>query len=187
MNSCEPMSSYRIDDSVTFNDVPLDKALKKLVKAPFTVRISGLKSRPVSVEGLSGTVDSVMNRIAGVVAARVVQHGCVIEFIGNDDVLPPALYKAADQHHDEAQVWTLEAGHTNGQDLQAWGKKAGWKVVWVIQHDWVIPSATSFSGDFMTAATDVIKTLAANGALVRAKFYAGNKTMVVTGPGAGSQ
>lgn len=85
------------------------------------------------------------------------------------------------------QVWTLVAGHTNGQDLQEWGKKAGWKVVWDIQHDWSVPATTSFSGDFQTAAADVIKTLSANGALVRAKFYVGNKTMVVTGPGASSQ
>jgi len=85
------------------------------------------------------------------------------------------------------EVWTLTAGHTVGQDLQTWGTKAGWKVIWSMSTDWTIPASTSFPGDFHAAASDVIKTLAANGALVRAQFYDGNKTMVVTGPGAAAQ
>lgn len=84
-------------------------------------------------------------------------------------------------------VWTLTAGRIIGQELQAWGDKAGWKVIWRIQKDWTVPASTSFSGEFHTAAADVIKTLAANGALVRAQFYVGNKTMVVTGPGVAEQ
>lgn len=84
-------------------------------------------------------------------------------------------------------VWTLTAGRTVGHELQAWGEKAGWKVIWNMPKDWAVPAATSFSGEFPDAAADVIKTLAANGALVRAQFYAGNKTMVVTGPGVAAQ
>ena len=86
-----------------------------------------------------------------------------------------------------APVWTLAAGRTVGQELQAWGDKAGWKVIWSMPKDWSVPASTSFSGDFPTVAADVIKTLAANGALVRAQFYEGNKTMVVTGPGVAAQ
>jgi hypothetical protein len=81
------------------------------------------------------------------------------------------------------QVWTLTAGHTVGEELQGWGEKAGWKVIWSMPKDWSVPATTSFSGDFKSAASDVVKTLAANGALVRAQFYDGNKTMIVTGPG----
>lgn len=84
-------------------------------------------------------------------------------------------------------VWTLAAGRTVGQELQAWGDKAGWKVIWSMPKDWSVPASTSFSGDFPTVAADVIKTLAANGALVRAQFFEGNNTMVVTGPGVAAQ
>lgn len=84
-------------------------------------------------------------------------------------------------------VWTLTAGRTVGQELKTWGKKAGWEVVWSLSKDWSIPASTSFAGDFHTAASDVIKTLAANGALVRAHFHTGNNTMVVTGPGVAAQ
>lgn len=80
-------------------------------------------------------------------------------------------------------TWTLTAGHTIGYDLQTWAEKANWKVVWNLQKDWTVPASTIFSGEFQGAATDVIKTLAANGALIHAQFFEGNKTMVVTGPG----
>jgi len=80
-------------------------------------------------------------------------------------------------------VWTLKVGRTIGQELQAWGETAGWKVIWSFPKDWSVPSTTTFQGDFKTAASAVIQTLALNGALVRAQFYDGNKTMIVIGPG----
>ena len=86
-----------------------------------------------------------------------------------------------------APTWILTAGNTVGQELQAWAKKAGWKVVWNMSKDWSVPASTSFPGDFKAAASGVIQTLAANGALVRAQFFDGNKTMVVTGPGVAAQ
>lgn len=82
-----------------------------------------------------------------------------------------------------APTWILTAGNTVGHELQAWAKKAGWKVVWNMSKDWSVPASTAFPGDFKAAASGVIQTLAANGALVRAQFFDGNKTMVVTGPG----
>lgn len=84
-------------------------------------------------------------------------------------------------------VWTMTAGRTVGQELQGWGAKAGWKVIWNMPKDWSVPASTTFSGDFKEVAADVIKTLAANGALVRAQFYDGNKTMIVNGPGVAPQ
>ncbi len=85
------------------------------------------------------------------------------------------------------EIWTMTAGHSVGRELTVWGKKAGWKVIWSLSTDWTVPAAASFSGDFKTAASDVIETLVTNGALIRAKFWDGNKTMVVTGPGVPEQ
>lgn len=87
----------------------------------------------------------------------------------------------------QPDVWTLAAGSTVGRGLQLWGEKAGWQVVWSLTKDWSVPAATTFTGDFQTAAGDVIKTLAANGALIHAQFFEGNKTMVISGPGVTAQ
>lgn len=79
--------------------------------------------------------------------------------------------------------WTLTAGHAIGQELKRWGTKSGWNVIWNLPRDLIVPSNTEFIGEFPTVAANVIKTLAANGALINAKFYEGNKTMVINGPG----
>jgi outer membrane biosynthesis protein TonB len=84
-------------------------------------------------------------------------------------------------------TWTLTAGETVGRGLQTWAEKAGWKVVWNMSKDWAVPASSTFHGDFQAAASEVISTLAANGALVRAQFFSGNKTLLVTGPGESSQ
>ncbi|HJV75119.1 MAG TPA: toxin co-regulated pilus biosynthesis Q family protein [Noviherbaspirillum sp.] len=84
-------------------------------------------------------------------------------------------------------IWTLTSGHTINQDMQAWASKAGWKLIWNMNQDWAVPATTNFTGDFQTAATTVINTMASNGALIRAQFYSGNKTLVVVGPGVTSR
>ncbi|WP_157896871.1 toxin co-regulated pilus biosynthesis Q family protein [Acidovorax carolinensis] len=85
------------------------------------------------------------------------------------------------------QLWTLQAGETIGHSLRVWAEKAQWSVVWSLPRDWVVPSTASFTGSFPDAAEKVIKTLSANGALVRAQIYEGNRTIVVTGPGTTQQ
>lgn len=79
--------------------------------------------------------------------------------------------------------WTLTSGHAIGQELKKWGSQSGWNVIWNLPRDVIVPSNTEFVGEFKAAATNVIETLAANGVLIHAKFYDGNKTMVINGPG----
>ncbi|AMR78031.1 TcpQ domain-containing protein [Cupriavidus nantongensis] len=85
------------------------------------------------------------------------------------------------------QVWTLTAGDTVGQNLSAWAEKVDWKVQWNLPKDIVVPNAASFTGSFADAAQSVIETLAANGALIRARIWEDNKTIVVFGPGVAQQ
>ncbi len=77
-------------------------------------------------------------------------------------------------------AWTLTTGNTIKKDLETWASTAGWKVVWSLSKDWTVPATTTFTGTFQAATTDVIKTLASNGALIQARFY-GNNTVVITG------
>jgi hypothetical protein len=86
-----------------------------------------------------------------------------------------------------AKKWTLAEGKTVSRELSGWGKTVGWNVIWNLDKDWAIPSNTTYIGDFKSAAGEVVKTLAANGILIRAQFYDGNKTMVVFGPGVSEQ
>lgn len=86
------------------------------------------------------------------------------------------------------QMWTLTAGVTVKENLEAWAEKAQWHVVWPpTLKTWIVPNETSFTGSFPDAAEKVIKTLADNGALVRAIVYEGNKNFVIFGPGLAQQ
>jgi hypothetical protein len=84
-------------------------------------------------------------------------------------------------------VWTLRQGYPIGKELMAWGKTVGWNLVWQLPRDVVAPATSTFTGDFPTAATEVVRTLAENGALIHAKIFDGNHTVVVQGPGVSPQ
>lgn len=77
------------------------------------------------------------------------------------------------------EAFGLVAGKSIQAQLQSWAVRAGWTVVWDVQQDWIVPNAATFTGDFVSAAQQVIEALAANGADVRADLYTGNRSMVV--------
>jgi hypothetical protein len=81
----------------------------------------------------------------------------------------------------KSAVWRLQAGDTIKTSLETWAKTVGWHIVWDLQRDWSVPSTTTYTGSFDEVAGQVIKTLSSNGALIHAKFYLGNQSMVVTG------
>ncbi|WP_321959259.1 toxin co-regulated pilus biosynthesis Q family protein [Burkholderia cenocepacia] len=76
-------------------------------------------------------------------------------------------------------AFALVGGQPIQTQLQSWAARAGWTVVWDVQQDWIVPNAATFTGDFASAAQQVIEALAANGADVRADLYTGNRSMVV--------
>ncbi|MFM0265538.1 TcpQ domain-containing protein [Paraburkholderia sediminicola] len=85
------------------------------------------------------------------------------------------------------EVWIIRQGYPIGQELKGWAKRAGWNVVWGLQRDVIAPTTTTFSGDFASAASEVVRTLAENGALIHAQIFDGNHTLVVQGPGVAPQ
>lgn len=94
-----------------------------------------------------------------------------------------APQKAAEPPPKPAEVWTIRQGFAIGEELKAMGSRANWNVVWQMPRDVIAATTTSFTGDFPSAVTDVVKTLAANGVLIHAQIFDGNHTVVVQGPG----
>lgn len=95
---------------------------------------------------------------------------------------PVATKIVAQKNAPPIQRWTLTAGNPLSKELTKWGDASGWKVVWNVEKDWLVPSDSVFIGaDFQIAASNVIQSLAKNGAIIRSQFYLANKTMVITG------
>ena len=99
----------------------------------------------------------------------------------------PATAVAAAPAVPTQEFWIIREGYPIGQELKGWAKRAGWHVVWGLQRDIVAPTTSTFSGDFGSAASEVVRTLAENGALIHAQFFDGNHTLVVQGPGVAQQ
>lgn len=80
---------------------------------------------------------------------------------------------------EPSKVWFAHGGNTVRTTLEAWGKKAGWTVVWNSDKDWTIPASFAHSGQFEAVATWMFRQLAAEGVLCKVRFYEGNQTVVV--------
>lgn len=86
-----------------------------------------------------------------------------------------------------AETWTLIEGQSVRDQMIAWGDRAGWRVIWPRDLNWMIPAMTSFTGDYQKVMTDIIRTISDEGKSIRAEFHAPNRTLVVTNPGGHDQ
>lgn len=90
------------------------------------------------------------------------------------------------------KMWVLREGRWIGEELKEWGKSVNWTVDWQFRNegklkDFVVPGRATYTGDFKAASSEVIQTLANNGVLIRVRYFDGNRTMRVFGPGVPQQ
>ncbi|TKC90130.1 hypothetical protein FAZ69_08240 [Trinickia terrae] len=166
---------------------PLRQALSHTVPAGGQLVVNGtLPDKRVSWDG--GSADSRMT------VARKMLADADIEgrFDGSNLIVGslPAVSQASGEAAPVAptkEIWIIRQGYPIGQELKGWAKRAGWNVVWGLQRDVIAPTTTTFTGDFASAAAEVVRTLAENGALIHAQLFDGNHTLVVQGPGVAPQ
>lgn len=95
----------------------------------------------------------------------------------------PATNQVIPQPKLEA-IWTIKQGYSIQQQLTEMGKKAHWNVVWNYPKDIIADGDWTSHDDFPTTAEQIIKILAANGALIHYHTFTGNNTFLVYGTGA---
>jgi hypothetical protein len=76
--------------------------------------------------------------------------------------------------------WTIAKGETLRASLDGWTKKAGWTLVWNSQYEYPIQAGAAFGGDFVSATSDLFKSLLDVRPALTVKFYRGNKVLLVT-------
>lgn len=167
---------------------PLRQALSHAIPAGGQLIVNGsLPNKRVSWDGASADSRLVVAR------KMLADAGIDGRFDGNNLIVgdapaaSAALAVAAVPAVPTKEVWIIRQGYPIGQELKAWAKRAGWNVVWGLQRDVIAPTTTTFSGDFASAASEVVRTLAENGALIHAQIFDGNHTLVVQGPGVAQQ
>lgn len=109
--------------------------------------------------------------------------------IPNTDQIRPIPLKPTNTQPALAQAklpseeWTLVEGQPIREQMVAWGDRAGWKVFWPHDLNWMVPAMTSFNGNYQKVMTDIIRTISDEGKSIQADFHTPNHTLVVTSPG----
>lgn len=76
--------------------------------------------------------------------------------------------------------YNVAAGQMLRGVLSDWSAKAGWRVIWESEYDYIIEADASFSGDFITATTALREAMAAARPAITLDFHSGNNVVVVS-------
>ena len=86
------------------------------------------------------------------------------------------LYDPADPVED----WLATEGSSVRSLLTEWGDKAGWRVVWSTDREYILEAGAMFRGRFMDVASALIRSFARARPAPWGTFYKGNRVLVVT-------
>lgn len=86
-----------------------------------------------------------------------------------------------DQQAETVRVpeWVVKPGDDLNATLSAWAEKEGWRLVWESEYIYELTSAAKFRGDFVTATTELLRSMQDARPVITAQFYQGNKVLVV--------
>lgn len=76
-----------------------------------------------------------------------------------------------------APSWTVSAGQTVREVLEAWADMSGWQLVYEPEHDYRIAARAQFDGTFESAVGELITTMHRGGSDLGAQMYAGNRVV----------
>lgn len=90
---------------------------------------------------------------------------------GGEEIYDPA---------DPVEDWLATEGSSVRSLLTEWGDKAGWRVVWSTDREYVLEAGAMFRGRFMDVASALIRSFARARPAPWGTFYKGNRVLVVT-------
>lgn len=77
--------------------------------------------------------------------------------------------------------WTLDSNKSLRGNLEIWAAKAGWQLIWNMEHDYGISFNATLQGDFIDAVSTLAEAyaMAPNPVLIRPVFYTQSNVLVV--------
>lgn len=81
---------------------------------------------------------------------------------------------------DQVRSWVVANGQTLRQVLQSWCDKEGWDLVWATSREYPIEASAVFKGRFVDVASALIRNFERATPIPYAKFYKGNRVIVVS-------
>ena len=81
---------------------------------------------------------------------------------------------------DQVRSWVVAEGNTLREVLQSWCNKAGWDLVWSTSREYPIEASAVFKGRFVDVASALVRNFERATPIPYAKFYKGNRVVVVS-------
>lgn len=81
---------------------------------------------------------------------------------------------------NQVRSWVVASGQTLRQVLQSWCDKEGWDLVWTSSREYPIEASAVFKGRFIDVASALIRNFERATPIPYAKFYKGNRVVVVS-------
>ena len=81
---------------------------------------------------------------------------------------------------DPVEDWLATEGSSVRELLTEWGDKAGWRVVWSTDREYVLEAGAMFRGRFMDVASALIRSFMRTRPAPWGTFYKGNRVLLVT-------
>ncbi|MBR1777660.1 MAG: toxin co-regulated pilus biosynthesis Q family protein [Alphaproteobacteria bacterium] len=136
--------------------------------APGTVGANGLYSYDSSKETAlnANTLNQAQNQNTAASASAPASNASTAE-----EVYDPA---------DPVEDWLATEGSSVRSLLTEWGDKAGWRVVWSTDREYILEAGAMFRGRFMDVASALIRSFARARPAPWGTFYKGNRVLLVT-------
>lgn len=81
---------------------------------------------------------------------------------------------------DQVRSWVVASGQTLRDVLQSWCDKEGWDLVWATSREYPIQASAVFKGRFVDVASAVVRNFERAIPVPYAKFYKGNRVLVIS-------
>lgn len=81
---------------------------------------------------------------------------------------------------DQVRSWVVASGQTLREVLKSWCDKEGWDLVWTTSREYPIEASAVFKGRFVDVASALIRNFERATPIPYAKFYKGNRVLVVS-------
>jgi hypothetical protein len=81
---------------------------------------------------------------------------------------------------DSVRSWVVANGQTLREVLQNWCDKEGWDLVWTTSREYPIEASAVFKGRFVDVASALVRNFERATPIPYAKFYKGNRVLVVS-------